>query len=62
MHFQALKEIKFTFFHYLNILKSNAFGQTFKFIIYLFNKLSLSYNVKLNTKFPSTGCGGLRHF
>jgi len=28
--------------------------------IYLFNKLSLSYNVKLNTTFPSTGCGGLR--
>jgi len=30
------------------------------YIIYLFNKLSLSYNVKLNTIFPSTGCGGLR--
>jgi len=30
------------------------------YLFILFNKLSLSYNVKLNTKFPSTGCGGLR--
>jgi len=30
MHFQALKEIEFTFFQYSKILKSMVFAQTFK--------------------------------
>jgi len=38
----------------------NTYSYSKKLYYNLFNKLSLSYNVKLNTIFPSTDCAGLR--